>query len=456
MAKQTYTGTFRATETVRVRSIPCIDGSAIRGLVSRGNTVMVSGMVGDWYEVTMSDGTVGWSAKEYYVSTASTTTTVAASTTKIPAALAGLAGRFLIARETGKLYYFHPATKKLLPLSSLEDLKVVAGSGESVTAKDIERIPKAGVANAFGLEWDYRTAMRGKILMVAGVSSNAWYVYPDTRRRYPLDFAERTLLVLRSIARTLSQAELEQIDPTIIVTAPIITTLEQTPSVEPTAIPTATPVSPTQVTTTAGVRDWDAITEVKTKILYTSKGSQIAGTGTYQQGTVPPGVDLVRINKYLLNRINKERTSRGQFPIVSDQRLIDTASVWAGEMFKQGAITHTRQPVNKIARVWAWENFKLDFAESWGWFYENIGGGTYDANGGDINASIEKSLDRLIDYFISEEKDNGIHFQTIMHHNLTHLGVGFYFDGGATSGKLYTVMHYAALAGRIPPMGITQ
>jgi uncharacterized protein YkwD len=51
---------------------------------------------------------------------------------------------------------------------------------------------------------------------------------------------------------------------------------------------------------------------------------------------------------------------------------------------------------------------------------------------------------------MSEESYNGIHYQTIMHDHLTHVGVGFYFDGNNDSGKLYTVLHYGGLFDNVP------
>jgi uncharacterized protein YkwD len=60
-----------------------------------------------------------------------------------------------------------------------------------------------------------------------------------------------------------------------------------------------------------------------------------------------------------------------------------------------------------------------------------------------------KSMDTLFDYYMSEEASNGIHYQTIMHDHLTHVGVGYYFDGNNDTGKLYTVLHYGGLNGNI-------
>ena len=181
---------------------------------------------------------------------------------------------------------------------------------------------------------------------------------------------------------------------------------------------------------------------------FISSGSLIAGDGNFQKGSVPSGFNYKIVMQHILDRINYERTKRGKPAIVSDQRMIDTASVWANEMHNQGQITHTRLPVNMIAREWVWQNFKIGFAEDWGWLYENIGGGSYNRSSG-INESIMASMDDLFDFYMSEESSNGIHYQTIMHDHLTHVGVGFYFDGSNDSGNLYTVLHYGGLNGNI-------
>ena len=182
---------------------------------------------------------------------------------------------------------------------------------------------------------------------------------------------------------------------------------------------------------------------------YTSYGPAIAGTGEFQKGSVPSGLNYAVINQAFLDRVNYERTKRGMPAIISDQRMVDTSSVWAEQMYIQQSMTHTRKPVNMMARVWVWENFKIEFREDWGWLYENIGGGNYNRSQG-INESIIASMNSLLDYFMSEESYNGIHYQTIMHDKLTHVGVGFYFEGNNDSGKLWTVMHYGGLYGQVP------
>ena len=187
---------------------------------------------------------------------------------------------------------------------------------------------------------------------------------------------------------------------------------------------------------------------------FVSSGSWLAGDGSFQKGAVPSSFNYAVINQHVLDRINYERTKRGKPAIVSDQRMVDTASVWAEEMYKQGKITHTRLPENMIAREWVWQNFKIAFSQDWGWLYENIGGGIYNRSQGIIE-SIMSSMDSLFDFYMSEESYNGIHYQTIMHDHLTHVGVGFYFDGNNDSGKLYTVLHYGGLNQQIPVINKT-
>ena len=127
---------------------------------------------------------------------------------------------------------------------------------------------------------------------------------------------------------------------------------------------------------------------------------------------------------------------------------MDQSTGWAEQKYIQQQMTHTRQTVNMRARVWVWEKFEIELRESWGWLYENIGGGNYNRSSG-INESVKSSMDSLFDFYMSEESYNGIHFQTIMHDKLTHVGIGFYFEGSNDSGKLWTVLHYSGLYGQV-------
>src|SRR4030042_6163 len=269
--------------------------------------------------------------------------------------------------------------------------------------------------------------LKGYILLQVQEHGEAWYIYPKTKKRYYLKDGAAAYEIMRYLGLGITNTDLSKLASENLALIPYTASTGNT------------------TTNTTGS---STIDQTFSGAGYISSGSQIAGTGSFQKGIVPSGFNYKIVTQHILDRINYERTKRGKLAIVSDQRMIDTASVWAEQMYLQGAITHTRLPVNMIAREWVWQNFKIGFREDWGWLYENIGGGSYNRSSG-INERIMSSMDDLFYFYMSEEAANGIHYQTFMHDHLTHVGIGFYFNGSNDSGSLYTVLHYGGLNGNI-------
>jgi uncharacterized protein YkwD len=355
-------------------------------------------------------------------------------------------GKILLqVEENGEAWYVYPKNFQRYYFGRPADaFSIMRSLGLGITNADLAKIPVEGDFSQG--DSALRKRLSGSILLQVEEHGEAWYVYPGNLKRYYLGRPADAFAIMRSLGLGITNQDLDTITSYGSVTD--TTTVSSTNTTNTTDTTTETTTTTTDTTTSSTIPSFD---DAK----FVSDGTWIAGDGSFQKGNVPADVNYAVINEWFLNRINQERTSRGQFSIVSDQRMVDTASVWAEQMYLQGEITHTRKPVNMMARVWVWNNFHIEYGEDWGWLYENIGGGSYDAMGGDINQSIIDSLDSLVDYFISEESYNGIHFQTIMHDNLTHVGVGFYFEGDDKSGKLWTVMHYGALAGQIPVINKT-
>jgi uncharacterized protein YkwD len=305
--------------------------------------------------------------------------------------------------------------------------------GLGITDSDLAKIPKD--TDSFAGDTALRSRLSGRILLQVQQHGEAWYIYPKTNKRYYLKDGAAAYQIMRNLGLGITDADLAKLAIAELSVIPYSN--NSTP---------ATPQTPaTPLTTINEGTD----SRCGSKPGFTSTGSAIAGTGLFQKGSVPADFNYKIVTQHILDRINYERTKRGKAAIISDQRMADTAATWANEMHNQGQMTHTRVPVNMIARVWVWDNFKIDFCETWGWLYENIGGGNYRRSQG-INESVMASMDTLFDYYMSEEASNGIHYQTIMHDHLTHVGVGYYFDGNNDSGSLYTVLHYGGLYGNVP------
>ncbi|MCX6740672.1 MAG: CAP domain-containing protein [Candidatus Parcubacteria bacterium] len=455
-----YDAKGEVLSAVWVRDQACVTTGAIIDTLKAGEVVKITDRTDGWYKVISPRGEVGWSGEQFFSITdkplsGSTTTTPKTTTPTEPAttspvtnptysfsSLAWLKGYILLqVQDNGEAWYVDPVSfKRYYMKDGAIAYEMMRSFGLGITDADLSKIPSIAdtteMKNSTSICASNSLAnrLKGKIALQVQQHGEAWYIYPKTCRRIYMKDGASAYEIMRYLGLGITNNDLSKLTADTLVEKPYTTTNEAT-------VPKATEPA---VTVTGS----DTIDQTFVNAGYISNGSQIAGTGLFQKGSVPGGFNYKIVTQHILDRINYERTKRGKPAIVSDQRMADTAAVWAEQMYLQGAMTHTRVPVNMIAREWVWQNFKIGFRESWGWLYENIGGGSYRRSSG-INESVMASMDDLFDFYMSEEATNGIHYQTIMHDHLTHVGVGYYFDGTNDSGNLYTVLHYGGLNGNV-------
>ncbi len=434
-----YSAKGEVKSAVWVRDQACVDTGKIIATNQKGWVVKIIAKTDGWYKVVTPDGLTGWSGETFYTitdkpltassSTASATptpTSTSSSTSETSDSLRRLQGKLLLQVEKGGAIWYVAMTEyKRYQVTFANALPLFEKLSLGITDANLAKIPITGSSQTG--DWNLRNRLKGRLLLAVEKGGMIWYV-DSNGYRHNVTWSN-LMDLFESLSLGITDANLNLIP---------IGSLDLSQSTVPT-----TPSSSTPEPTTSST-----IEQTFTGAGFISSGSLLAGDGSFQKGSVPSGFNYAVVMQHILDRINYERTTRGKPAIVSDQRMVDTASVWAEQMYEQGQITHTRLPVNMIAREWVWQNFKIGFKEDWGWLYENIGGGSYNRSQG-INESIMKSMDSLFDFYMSEEATNGIHYQTIMHDHLTHVGVGFYFDGNNDSGSLYTVLHYGGLNGNI-------
>jgi len=439
-----YDAKGEVISAVWVRDQACVATGAIIDTLKAGEVVKITDKTDGWYKIVSPRGKVGWSGEQFFTITdkaltGSTSTTPTTTTTANPATdptyssstLAWLKGYILLqVQEHGEAWYVNPPDfKRYYMKDGPTAYEMMRSFGLGITDSDLAGIPAVAdttqMKNSSSIcsSNSLASRLKGKILLQVQQHGEAWYVYPKTCRRIYMKDGAAAYEIMRYLGLGITNTDLSKLASATLVLKPYTTSNDNTGS--------------------SGSGN-STIDQTFVGAGFISSGIQIAGTGLFQKGSVPSGFNYKVVMQHILDRINYERTKRGKPAIVSDQRMSDTASVWANEMHNQGQITHTRLPVNMIAREWVWQNFKIGFREDWGWLYENIGGGSYNRSSG-INESIMNSMDDLFDFYMSEEATNGIHYQTIMHDHLTHVGVGYYFDGGNDSGNLYTVLHYGGL-----------
>ncbi|HDQ22377.1 MAG TPA: hypothetical protein ENN28_00185 [Candidatus Uhrbacteria bacterium] len=437
-----YNTILEVVSAVWVRDQACVDTGTIIDTLQAGEVVQVTHRTDGWYKVISPRGKIGWSGEQFFKTTTKPLTGTTTTNTQVQpvtdptyssSTMSHTKGYILLqVQEHGEAWYVDPVSfKRYYMKDGPTAYEMMRTFGLGITDADLAKIPSVVDTTAMNNSssiCSYNSLanrLKGKILLQVQKNGEAWYVYPKTCRMIYMKDGSAAYEIMRFLGLGITNADLSKIAASELEIKPYADSINTTTSTGDSTIE--------QTFSGAG---------------FISSGSQIAGTGLFQKGSVPSGFNYAVINQHVLDRINYERTKRGKPAIVADQRMVDTASVWAEQMYLQGQITHTRQPVNMIAREWVWQNFKIGFRETWGWLYENIGGGSYKRSSG-INESIMSSMDSLFDFYMSEESYNGIHYQTIMHDHLTHVGVGFYFSGNNDSGNLYTVLHYGGLNGNI-------
>jgi uncharacterized protein YkwD len=451
-----YDAKGEVSSAVWVRDQACVATGAIIDTLKAGEVVKITDKTDGWYKVISPRGKVGWSGEQFFtitnkdLTTTSSSTTSTTTTTTTPStattsssSLTWLKGYILLqVQEHGEAWYVDPLTfKRFYMKDGPTAYEMMRTFGLGITDSDLAGIPSVTDTTAMNNSSSICSSnslanrLKGKILLQVQQHGEAWYVYPKTCRRIYMKDGAAAYEIMRFLGLGITDVDLSKLAASELQIKPY-TTVSNT-STESNTATNATAATSNSI-----------IEQTFIGAGFISTGTQIAGDGSWQKGSVPSGFNYKIVMQHILDRINYERTKRGKPAIVSDQRMIDTASVWAEQMYKQGQITHTRLPVNMIAREWVWQNFKIAFRESWGWLYENIGGGNYNRSAG-INESIMASMDDLFDFYMSEEGSNGIHYQTIMHDHLTHVGVGYYFDGNNDAGNLYTVLHYGGLNGNV-------
>lgn len=466
----TYDAKGEVKSVVWVRDQACVSTGAIIDTLKAGEVVQITDKTDGWYKVISPRGKVGWSGETFFTitdkaltsstpstsstpQTSSTSSTPTTTTTTSSGTLAWLKGYILLqVQQHGEAWYVNPTDfKRYYMKDGPIAYEMMRSFGLGITDSDLAGIPSISdttvMKNSSSICSSNSLASRlsGKILLQVQQHGEAWYVYPKTCRRIYMKDGAAAYEIMRFLGLGITDSDLARLASSEIPLIPYSGSSSSSSSSS--SIPSTSSISSTPSTSTVINAGTDSRCGAAPG--FTSTGSQIAGTGLFQKGSVPSDFNYKIVTQHILDRINYERTKRGKAAIISDQRMADTAATWANEMYNQGQITHTRLPENMIARVWVWNNFKIDFCEDWGWLYENIGGGNYNRSSG-INESVMASMDSLFDYYMSEEASNGIHYQTIMHDHLTHVGVGYYFDGNNDSGSLYTVLHYGGLYGNVP------
>lgn len=163
--------------------------------------------------------------------------------------------------------------------------------------------------------------------------------------------------------------------------------------------------------------------------------------------TLPNFVSVAEINKYWQEIVNAERKKKNLRQLVIDQRLITTATKWAGHLGQINKTTHAR-PDGESAHQWIKEEgltFTKRYSEE-GWktnfFSENLG--TRLNVKPTLNA-VKSALDSVLESYL-KEGPKGVHYKSVYYPDWNSFGAGFFpIKNKNGTYTMYFVFHYGSL-----------
>lgn len=320
--------------------------------------------------------------------------------------------------------------------------------------------------------------LKGRILLQVESHGEAWYVHPDTGKRFYMKDGDTAYQMMRSFGLGISNKDLEsaQTGDNALLERLKGKILLQVESVgEAYYVDPATGIlhymkdgaAAYQImrNLSLGITNLDLDDILEDEFTPIPEGSDDNSSDTenetissvdtsnirisdFQGGSIPSNIDVVELNKYWISRINQLRSERGNLRLLQlDQRWVDTASEYAELMGVNNWTGHERADGSTMHQ---WIDQKgLDFTTRYstdGWkgnyFTENISWGV---TSNDMT-SMKQALEATLDFYLGEASYNGAHYRTIYHEDWNSVGSGFYFvDQGNGRYKVYQVFHYGSL-----------
>ncbi len=448
-------GSATVKSGVFVRTVACMDGSEIITTLAAGEVVATMKYDDGWYEIKRADGTTGWvwgdfldvsaepiafegdesdakletseesvelpdpdelllEARTYYDQTQAILNS--------SSLLERVKGRILLQVEQhGEAWYVHPDEGvRYYMKDGPTAYEMMRAFGVGISDDDLNKIAMVSSVESFSsianaCTDDISVRMRGRILLQVEQHGEAWYVHPENCFRIYMKDGDAAYSIMRELSLGISDADLSTIASKIF---------ESLPYTEEETLNTST-VAFTQ-----------------------SANFQDIQTSISQAGIIPTGIDTVALNAFWLDRINDLRQEAGLRELVLDQRLVDTASMYAGIMQENQFYAHEREDGSSMHQ-WI-DQQGLDFTDRYaipdGWrsnyFTENITWGYSDGT----TSGVEQILQDAMDMYLAERSYNGAHYRTIYHEDWNSVGLGFYFeDIGNGMYKVYVAMHYGSL-----------
>lgn len=201
----------RVSSGVNVRNKTCMEESTIIGRVSGGATVQVLGEADGWYQVKLSDGTIGFVWGDFISKTDSSEvsktegTTTVTKTTTTSDITTRLKGHILLQVEShGEAWYLNPGdSKRYYMKDGATAYEMMRSFGLGISNADLAKL-KAGNS-------DLVTRLKGKIVLQVESHGEAYYIHPTKGTSHYLKNGTEAYRVMRELSLGITNKDLESI-----------------------------------------------------------------------------------------------------------------------------------------------------------------------------------------------------------------------------------------------------
>lgn len=197
----------RVSSGVNVRNKTCMEESTIIGRLAGGATVKVIGEADGWYQVKLSDGTVGFVWGDFISKTDTTeiSNTTSTKTTVTNDVATRMKGHILLQVEShGEAWYVRPDDSKRYYMKDGQvAYEMMRQFGLGISNADLAKL-KAG-------NLELKSRLKGKIVLQVESHGEAYYVHPTKGTLHYLKNGDEAYRIMRELSLGITNKDLTYI-----------------------------------------------------------------------------------------------------------------------------------------------------------------------------------------------------------------------------------------------------
>jgi uncharacterized protein YkwD/SH3-like domain-containing protein len=209
--------TGKVNSGVNVRTKTCMEEGSVVGTISGGSMVSIIGDAHGWYQVKLSDGTIGFVWNSFITVTDKSGAVVETKKVEVKKEVVvkketssdlstRLRGRILLqVEQNGEAWYVHPEDGRRFYMKDGDTAyEMMREFGLGITDADLAKL-QAG--DAILIE-----QLKGKILLQVEQHGEAYYIHPETGKAHYLKDGKEAYRIMRELSLGITDADLKKID----------------------------------------------------------------------------------------------------------------------------------------------------------------------------------------------------------------------------------------------------